>query len=166
MNLALINPKVWLEIAAAAIIAGACWWGYNTVYDRGADAVQRKWDAVEQERSAQSAKVSADALQVTKDLQASADKQREKSNAQIKALNSSLDAAIAGLSSRPARPDAGSVPSNPASAAGGSGPGCTGAGLYREDGGFLAREAARAKGLAIQLAACQAQYNSARDKLK
>jgi hypothetical protein len=166
MNLALINPKVWLEIAIAAIIAGACWWGYNTVYDRGADAVQRKWDAVEKERSDQSAKVAADALQATKDLQASADKQRGITNEQIANLNRNLGTAIAGLSNRPSRTDAGGVPGSPAAGTSGSEPRCTGAGLYKEDGEFLIREAARAKGLAIQLAQCQTQYNSAREKLK
>lgn len=161
-----LPPKVWLQIAIAAIIAGACWWGYNTVYDRGADAVQRKWDAVEKERSDQSAKVAADALQATKDLQASADKQREKANEQIASLNRNLGTAIAGLSNRAPRPDASGVPGNAASGAGGSEPRCTGAGLYKEDSEFLTREAARAKGLAIQLAQCQAQYNAAREKLK
>lgn len=159
--LALLSPKVWLEIAIAAAIAGACWWGYNTIYDRGADHVQRKWDAVERERAEQSAKVAADALAVTKDLQTKMDQQRGESNAQIKSLNLTLGAAIVGLSNRPSRGDAGGVPGNPA-----TGAGCTGAGLFKQDSEFLAREAARADKLRIDLQACQAAYNAARDALK
>jgi len=162
MNLALINPRVWVELALAAALAGLCWWGYTTVFERGAASVQVKWDAERQAQSEQSAKVAADALQVTKDMQTSADKTRETTNAQIATLNRSLVAAVAGLSNRPARPDAGSVPGDPSV---GSGAGCTGAQLYRPDGEFLARESARAERLRIELQQCQAQYGTARAAL-
>ena len=159
MNLALINPKVWLELALAALIAGACWWGYTTIYNRGAESVQVKWDAEKHDQAEQSAKIAANALQITKDLQTSADKTRETTNAQIATLNRSLAAAVAGLSNRPARPDASGVPGDTAA---GSSPGCTGAQLYRPDGEFLARESARAERLRLELQQCQAQYGDAR----
>jgi len=44
MNLALINPKVWLELALAALVVGVCWWGYSAIYNRGAESVQVRWD--------------------------------------------------------------------------------------------------------------------------
>lgn len=161
MNFALLSPKVWLEIAIAALISAACWYGYHLIYERGADHVQRKWDSVERERAEASAKVAADALAITKDLQAKMDQQRGESNAQIKSLNVTLGSAIAGLSNRPSRGDAGSVPGNPT-----AGAGCTGAGLFKQDGEFLARESARADKLRIDLQACQAAYGAARDALK
>ncbi len=40
---------------------------------------------------------------------------------------------------------------------------CTGAGLYRPDGEFLAREAARADSIRRQLAVCQAAFDAAVD---
>lgn len=162
MNLALINHRVWLELAVAVILAGLCWYGYNLVYDRGAASVQVKWDKERSDIQAQSAKVAADALATTKTLAATIETQRSNSNAQITALNTSLAGAIAGLRDRPSRDSPGSVSGDSATGAGASG---TGAGLYREDGEFLAREAARAKRLAIRLAQCQAQYNAARAAL-
>ncbi len=163
MNFALINPRVWLEIALAALIAGACWWAYNAVYDRGADHVQRKWDAEEKERSDQSAKVASDALAVTKSLQATFDTQRSQTNAQIAALNSSLAGAINGLSNRPARAADGSVPRNPST---GSTIGATGADLLRQDSEFLIRESSRADKLRLQLIDCQRSYEAARAAIK
>lgn len=162
MNLALINPKVLLELTIAAILVGLCWYAYNVVYDRGAASVQVKWDKEKSEIQAQSAKVAADALATTKTLAATIETQRSNSNAQITALNTSLAGAIAGLRDRPSRDSQSNVPSDPST---GAGVGGTGAGLYREDGEFLAREAARAKRLAIRLTQCQAQYNAARAAL-
>lgn len=43
---------------------------------------------------------------------------------------------------------------------------CTGAELYREDGLFLAREAARADEIRLHLIACQQQYNEVRGSLQ
>jgi hypothetical protein len=159
MNLALINPKVWIELAIAALIAGLCWYGYNVVYDRGAASVQAKWDKERSDIQAQSAKVSADALTTTKTLASTIETQRSETNAQISALNSSLAGAIAGLRERPTRDSAGRVPVNPAT---GSAIGATGADLLRQDSEFLVREAARADKLRLQLAQCQVSYETAR----
>ena len=163
MNLALINPKVWLELAIAAALAGLCWWGYGVVYDRGAASVQAQWDKERAQIDAQSAKVAADALATTKTLAATIETQRSNSNAQIAALNTSLAGAIAGLRDRPSRDSAGGVPTDPAT---GARTGATGADLLRQDTEFLYREAARADKLRLQLAQCQAQYNAARQALK
>ncbi len=60
------------------------------------------------------------------------------------------------LRNRPERPASGSVP------AGGASPvACTGAQLYRPDAEFLVWESARADQLRIDLADCQARYDSA-----
>lgn len=157
MNLALLNPRLWAGLALAAALSGLCWWGYNTVYDRGAKAVQVKWDAEKQAQAEQSAKVATDALAVTKSLQVSSDNQRKASNAQIAALNSALAVAVAGLSDRPSRGDAGSVSGG--SSNGATTTGCTGAGLAREDAEFSLGEAATAARLRIGLKACYSQYN-------
>lgn len=161
MNFALINPKVWAELVLVAVVAFAGWYGYNWIYDRGADTVQRKWDAVKAEQDQQSAQVAASALETTKKLQESADNQRKSYNAQISSINKSLDNALAGLRERPSRPSPGDLSSNP-----GKGAGCTGAELYRADGEFLARESARAERLRIKLESCEADYARAAAALK
>lgn len=67
------------------------------------------------------------------------------------------------LRNRPYRPAPG-VPGTPAASGSGSA-GATGAGLYREDGEFLAGEAAAAKRIAIERDSCLAQYHNAERQL-
>ena len=162
MGLALLNPRVWAGLALAAALAGIGWWGYNLVYDRGAQSVQTKWDAEKKDQAEQSAKVATDALAVTKSLQVSADNQRKAANAQISKLNDSLSAALERLRERPARPDPSDVPTGAGAAAG---VGCTGAQLYRPDAELLTRESARAQRLLIDLKFCQAQYRDVYEAL-
>lgn len=151
---ALLNPRVLAGLALSAALAGLCWWGYNTVYDRGAQSVQTKWDAEKKDQAEQSAKVATEALAVTKSLQASADQQRKASNAQITALNASLAAAVAGLSNRPSRSDAGSMPGSPS-----TGAGCYPSQLYREDAEVALQLTGEADQLRVALQSCQTQYS-------
>lgn len=155
--LALLSPRVWLELAVVAAVVAFGWWGYNTIYDRGAASVQVKWDA---EKQAVAIKIAADkaiALDDERLLQQEHDKQVEVKNAQIKNLNTQLVAALAGLSNHPERPTGGaSVPTDTA-----HGAGCYPAQLYREDAGVAIKLAAEADQLRIDLAACQADYANA-----
>lgn len=50
MNFALLNPKVWFEIACVAILAGAIWFAYHWAYSNGARDVQIKFDAYKTEQ--------------------------------------------------------------------------------------------------------------------
>jgi hypothetical protein len=162
VNLALINPRVWLEIALAALIAGACWWAYNAVYDRGAASVQTAWDKDKAEQAQASAKVATDALATTKALAATIETQRSDFNAQMSGVSAIAARAVAGLSNRPSRDSSGSVPRDPTT---GAATGATGADLLRQDSAFLIGESARADKLRLQLAQCQAAYQSAREAL-
>lgn len=75
------------------------------------------------------------------------------------------DRLLASLRNRPARPPEGAAhaadpaPVEPATS-------CTGAALYREDGEFLAGEAARADRVLAELEACQSKYIDAGEALK
>lgn len=93
----------------------------------------------------------------------SADKIRKEKDAKIASLNGRLSTALDGLRQRPQRKT--DSPSKDASA-----PcdctGATGAELSREDGSFLAREAARADRLRAALEQCYQQYDSVRKQLK
>ena len=164
MNFALINPRVWLEIAVAAIIAVFCWWGYHTIYERGANSVQVKWNKEKIEVAQQSAKITADALSTTKSLQLTIEKLGNQTNDQISALNSNLNSAIAGLRNRPDRPSQSNLSNNTTDAK--TSTGCTGAGLYSRDGEFLSRLATDTAKLQLSLKACYAKYDAAFDVLK
>lgn len=77
---------------------------------------------------------------------------------EIATINARLSAALASLRSRPERPTtAGQLSSAAADCKG-----ATGAELYRGDGEFLARIAARADEQRAALAACYQQYDDAR----
>ena len=81
--------------------------------------------------------------------------EKESRDAQ-KRLSADLAAAHRELRNRPERPSGGDVSKGPAHPVG-----CTGAQLYRPDASFLVREAGRADKLRIDLARCQAAYESA-----
>ena len=149
--LALLSPRVWLELAIVALIGYAGWYGYNWVYDRGAAHVQAQWDA---QTLAAVKKAQQDAAK----LQAQIDQQLGEKNARISDINRHLSDALSQLRERPARPDH-------LSQSTGDSVGCTGASLYRPDAEFLIGESARADRLRVQLSACQAAYDSIRGQI-
>lgn len=128
----------------------------------GEARVQAKGDAVEKVRTDALAKEAADGLKRQQALQDLDDSERKAKNDQIKALNSANTALLVELHSRPSRSDPASLSAHP-----GAGPDArgTGAGLYREDGGFLAGEAARAGKLRADLIECQHNYHNAEKAL-
>lgn len=80
----------------------------------------------------------------------------QKARDEQKRLSADLAAAHRELLNRPERPASGAVPKGTADPMG-----CTGAQLYKPDAAFLVGESARADGLRIALARCQAAYDSA-----
>ena len=91
-------------------------------------------------------------------IQASANIERNRKDAEITVIRSQLDAALVELRKRPAR--GASLPS-----AAGVGRPATGSDLSREDAEFLVREAARGQSYFAELRACYATYNDARAAL-
>lgn len=156
-------PGLYLRLAVAAAIAVFLAGTHWRAYTKGKAAVQAEWTAEKLEVGRQSLKLSEQATRDTATLQLNADKLTGAKNARINRLNTDLADALERLRERPARDSAAGVPGDPAA---GAGPGCTGAGLFREDGGFLAREAARASRLLADLAQCQAAHSAARDALR
>lgn len=148
-----------VALVIALALAGTHWKAYTA----GAKGVQAEWGAEKLTQAAQTLQLMADAQAATARLQAKADTQRRTKNAQIARLNADLSTALAGLSDRPARDSAGSVPAH--ATPGDPAPGCTGAQLYRDDSEFLARLAADADQLRIGLQACYAGYEAARAAL-
>ena len=94
-------------------------------------------------------------------MQTESFKLTEKKNAQIKNINSQLNATVSELRKRPSRIE---FSSNSSSNASNTSP-CTGAQLSREDGEFLAGEAARAQVLVAERDYYYNLYEQARIKL-
>lgn len=84
-------------------------------------------------------------------------KEQEK-NEKLASINTELSASISRLSKRPSRPTDNS-PASPVSQA------CTGRELYKEDGEFLIREAARAEALIVERDFYYDRYEQARISL-
>lgn len=139
---ALLSPKVWIALALAAALA----FSHVFVYRAGRAAIRSQWDQ-------QIAKDVIAARAKEQQLQDQANESEKAKDEQIQTINARLDAALGELRKRPQRPAV--MPKD-------SGAGCrtTGAGLYRDDGDFLARLAARADAIAAERDACYRQYQS------
>lgn len=97
-------------------------------------------------------------------LQQKADDIQKEKDAKIKTLTSRVAALTRSLSERPNRPEASGISINPGTQE--SQPGATGVQLYRQDGEFLAREAARAEEIKEELLGCYKSYDAARTALE
>lgn len=53
MSFALLNPRVWFELALAALVAGLIWYAYHWAYTNGANSVQVKFDMYKNQQAQQ-----------------------------------------------------------------------------------------------------------------
>lgn len=148
----LLNPRIWIALALAALLASTHFFAYRT----GRAAVRVEFDAykIEQAQLTRTAEAAARAREQS--LQEQANQIEETKNEELRIVGDQLDFALASLRDRPARP-AGNVPK-----AAGNCKGATGASLSRSDAEFLVRESARADRLRSALEACYAQYEALR----
>ena len=128
----------------------------------GMAEVQQKWDKERAAQEAEYAAAQAAAREKEQALQAGADQLRQEKDREIRNLNARATALSNSLRDRQERPtaEASAVPS--ATTNGPVATGCTGEKLYRPDGEFLAREAARGDELRILLKQCRDQYEALR----
>ena len=96
-------------------------------------------------------------------LQESFDNIQKDKDAKIKNLNARIASLTRSLSERPNRPESGRVSDN--SGVEETKQGATGSQLYREDGIFLVREAARAELIKEELLTCYKSYDTAKEVL-
>jgi len=156
------TPLIRLLVALTAIaisLAGCAWYGYSKGKQSGIATTQAQWDA-EKVRTLEAQGEQIILAQIREgELTAQMDKLKRTHRDQTTRIAADHDRLIAGLRDRPDRPSVGGVPG---AATAGTGPtaGCTGAQLYRSDGEFLAREAARADQLRAALGVCSAAYNA------
>lgn len=151
-----MNPYLIAGAAIAVLIAFGA--GYTQGKSTGKAEVQQLWDRAVADQAQEHAKAVAAARAKEQAMQADADKLREDKDREIRTIAARNDALLSRLRERPSRPAAipGGLPQ--ASGAGQNPAICTGAELPREDGEFLAREAARADEIRTALKRCEEQY--------
>jgi hypothetical protein len=122
--------------------------------------VNQEWDKERAAQEAAYAQAQAEARTKEQELQANADAIRQEKDREIRNLNARTTALTNSLRDRSERPttEASTLPSTTTN--GSTATGCTGKELYRADGEFLAREAARADELRFLLKQCRDQYET------
>ena len=155
-----MNP--WVILGFVVAIIGAAGAGYYQGNEAGQAKVQQAWDKERAAQEAEYAAAQAAAREKEQALQANADQLRQEKDREIRNLNARATALTNSLRDRSERPTAESN-TVPGTASNGPAPaGCTGEKLYRPDGEFLAREAARGDELRVLLKQCRDQYESLR----
>lgn len=139
------------KIIASMVVLAALWAFHE--YDK-AQAVQE----VRKELVAKSKEYAERSERATKALEASLRSESVQKDAKIADIERNLRSAIKRLRDRPVRPNVVTVTEIREA--------CTGAQLYREDGEFLAREAARAERILEERNFYWQQYENARVKLE
>lgn len=153
-----MNP--WLILGFVLAVAAAGGAGLYQGHEMGMAEVQQKWDKERAAQEAEYAAAQAAARQKEQSLQSRADRLRQEKDREIRNLNARATALSNSLRERPNRPttEASAVSSTaevrPAAT------GCTGKELYRPDGEFLAREAARGDETRLLLKQCREQYET------
>jgi len=155
-------PNPWVILGFVVAVIGAAGAGYYQGNEAGQAKVQQAWDKERAEQEAAYAQAQAAAREKEQQLQTNADQIRQEKDREIRNLNARATALTNSLRDRAERPttEASAVPS--AANAGPAPTGCTGEKLYRPDGEFLAREAARADELRALLRQCRDQYETIR----
>jgi len=151
-----VNPWLILGVVLAVGVAGGA--GLYQGRELGMAKVQQEWDKERAAQEAAYAQAQAEARVKEQELQANADVIRQEKDREIRNLNARTVALTNSLRDRSERPEASPLPSTATN--GSIATGCTGKELYRPDGEFLAREAARADELRFLLKQCRDQYEA------
>lgn len=153
-----MNP--WLILGVVLAIGAAGGAGLYQGHELGMAKVQQEWDKERAAQEAAYAQAQAEARAKEQELQANADVIRQEKDREIRNLNARTVALTNSLRDRSERPTT-QTSALPSTATNGSTPtGCTGKELYRPDGEFLAREAARGDELRFLLKQCRDQYEA------
>lgn len=147
-------PYRWLLFA----VAGAILVGFGFV--RGVLYEESKFDAYKEEQSKATLKAALVASQKTANLLSDAQVLEGIKDAEVKAIDARLRAALGELQKRPDRPAANLSRDTPV----GNG-GCAPVQLYREDAAVALQLAADADKLRVAFEACQTQYNQVREQI-
>lgn len=150
-------PNPWILLAFVLALLGAWEGGTYTGKRAGRAEIQQAWDKEKAAQYADFARRQEEARKKEQELQANADQLRREKDAEIRNINARTIALANSLRDRNERPAKGSELSQSADARS-SATGCTGKGLYRSDGEFLAREAAAGRQCQALLRECRSAY--------
>ena len=161
--IAWMTSRTMVALALAGVTALAIGLGavalYRTGYAKGAAEVQQQWDAEKAATAAAQAEETMKARQREKALIELTERLRKEHRREVDRIVAERNRLVGELRNRPeARAGAGGVPEGAA-----AGVGCTGEGLSRRDGEFLAGLAADAARTQAALQQCVAQYNQVRE---
>lgn len=154
----LLSPRLWIVLAAAALLG----WSHLTAFQAGKDRVQARWDVAKASEAMQRASDLEQALATQRGLQAQIDTLRKDARNEVARINRNHALALDGLRNRP---EARATDSAGVPPAAGTGIGCTGQGLARPDAEFLAGYARDAARLQSALDQCRAGYQAAKERL-
>jgi hypothetical protein len=143
-------------ILFATSLALTAWQSHSKGKQAGMDKVQALWTAERLAIATAQAEQTKKAREKEQALQEQLTKQKRVHQNEIRRIQRDHVALVDSLRERAERPD--SSADMPKDSTNGAEPasGCTGSQLYRQDGQFLAREAARADQLRAALSACMA----------
>ena len=163
--IAWMTSRTMVALALAGVTALAIGLGavalYRTGYAKGAAEVQQQWDAEKAATAAAQAEETMKARQREKALIELTERLRKEHRREVDRIVAERNRLVGELRNRPeARAGAGGVPEGAA-----AGVGCTGEGLSRRDGEFLAGLAADAARTQAALQQCVAQYNQVREQI-
>lgn len=142
--------------ALALLVAAAC---FSLGWKINGDRWEVKHQALIQEYQEATLKAERSARSKEQELQTTIDNERVANETKVRAINTQLNNALNELRNRPTRESV--VHSKGSSDC----KGASGRELFREDAGFLIREASRADRLAAALVSCYASYDAVRDQL-
>lgn len=147
--------------ATALALAGVGAAAYRRGYESGAQDVQAKWDERERGIAIATTEQLIRARKAEKALTEKLEQQKQEHRREVARINADHRRALDRLRDRPDnRAGAGGVPDGAT-----AGVGCTGEGLSRPDGEFLAGLAADAARTQAALQWCVAQYNEVREQI-
>lgn len=152
-----MNLKTLKIFAVLAILVAAFGWHVQDKHKAVQEATERTTSVLNAKYDKALKAEELKAQKASKALQASANKMRDEKDAKISLINSQLNTVLASLHNRPSRTE--TTPNDT-----GSSQACTGRELYREDGEFLAREAARAERVLTERNYYYQQYEEVRKK--
>ena len=153
-----MNP--WLILGFVLAVAAAGGAGLYQGRELGMAEVQHEWGKETARLEAEYAENQRIAREKEQALQANADQLRQEKDREIRNLNARATALANSMRDRPTRPTTETSTVSSTAEVRPTATGCTGKELYRPDGEFLAREAARGDETRLLLKQCREQYET------
>ena len=158
--MAYMNP--WFLLAMLVALLSASGIGYWRGDRAGRAEIQQQWDHEKADLLVKHTEAVNQAREKEQNWQQAADNIRQEKDREIRNINARAAALSNVVRQRQDRPSADASAATQTAGSGQTSAGCTGAELYKPDGEFLVREAARADEIRAALKQCYAQDEAVR----